>query len=50
MIAGDAATVAELNRRARAGRIAATAVTSEGVPVAEGQTAGIGDLVVTRPK
>jgi conjugative relaxase-like TrwC/TraI family protein len=48
MIAGDAATVAELNHRARAGRIDAGAVTSEGVPIAEGQTAGIGDLVVTR--
>jgi conjugative relaxase-like TrwC/TraI family protein len=48
MIAGDAATVAELNRRARAGRIASRAVISEGVPVADGETAGIGDLVVTR--
>jgi conjugative relaxase-like TrwC/TraI family protein len=48
MIAGDTATVAELNRRARAGRVADGTVAQEGVLVADGQTAGIGDLVVTR--
>jgi hypothetical protein len=48
MIAGDTTTASELNRRARAGRVTIGAVTSEGVRVADGQTAGIGDLVVTR--
>jgi conjugative relaxase-like TrwC/TraI family protein len=48
MIAGDAATVSELNRRARADRVAAGQVLAEGLSVADGQTAGVGDLVVTR--
>jgi conjugative relaxase-like TrwC/TraI family protein len=48
MIARDAATVAELNRRARAGRVAKGAVEADGIAVADGQTAGVGDLVVTR--
>lgn len=48
MIAGDSATVAELNRRARADRIRNGEVTSEGVDIASGQKAGIGDQVVTR--
>jgi conjugative relaxase-like TrwC/TraI family protein len=48
MIAGDAATVAELNRRARADRVAAGAVVEDGLVVAGGQTAGVGDEVVTR--
>jgi conjugative relaxase-like TrwC/TraI family protein len=48
MIAGDTGTVAELNRRARAGRVAGGAVEADGVAVADGQTAGVGDLVVTR--
>ena len=48
MIAGDAATVSELNRRARADRVAAGQVLAEGLPVADGQTAGVGDVVVTR--
>jgi hypothetical protein len=48
MIAADAATVADLNRRARAGRVAAGAVADDGLPVAGGQDAGVGDEVITR--
>jgi conjugative relaxase-like TrwC/TraI family protein len=48
MIAGDLATVNDLNNRARADRIAAGAVTEQGVSVAGGATAGVGDRVVTR--
>jgi conjugative relaxase-like TrwC/TraI family protein len=48
MIAGDAATVTELNARARAGRVAAGTVTEAGLSIAEGQTAGVGDEIVTR--
>ncbi len=48
MIAGDTATVAELNRRARADRVAAGEVTHGGVEAAGGQIIGIGDIVVTR--
>jgi hypothetical protein len=48
MIAGDLGTVSELNARARADRVAAGHVTHDGVPVAGGATAGVGDQVVTR--
>jgi conjugative relaxase-like TrwC/TraI family protein len=48
MIAGDAATVSELNARARAGRVTEGTVTEAGLPIAEGQTAGVGDEIVTR--
>jgi conjugative relaxase-like TrwC/TraI family protein len=48
MIAGDTATVTELNRRARTDRVAAGEVAQQGVEVASGQTVGVGDLVVTR--
>jgi conjugative relaxase-like TrwC/TraI family protein len=48
MIAPDTATVSELNRRARADRIAAGEVAEDGVSVAGGQTVGVGDQVVTR--
>ena len=48
MIAADAATVADLNRRARAGRIATGAVADDGLSVAGGQDAGVGDEVITR--
>jgi hypothetical protein len=48
MIAGDAATVAELNRRARADRVAAGQVLAEGLSVTDGQRIGVGDVVVTR--
>jgi len=48
MIAGDSATVAELNRRARTGRVAEGAVAECGLAIADGQTAGVGDEIVTR--
>jgi len=48
MIASDSATVAELNRRARADRVAGGAVADEGLAVAANQVAGVGDEVVTR--
>ncbi len=48
MIAPDTATVAELNRRARADRIAAGEVAQHGVKVAAGQMVGVGDHIVTR--
>jgi conjugative relaxase-like TrwC/TraI family protein len=47
MIAGDGETVAELNRRARADRVAAGQVTEAGLAVTGG-VAGVGDRVVTR--
>jgi conjugative relaxase-like TrwC/TraI family protein len=48
MIAGDTATVSELNRRARADRVAEGSVSEHGVRIADAQTAGAGDEVVTR--
>jgi len=48
MIASDAATVAELNTRARSDRVAAGQVAEDGVRVAAGQMIGVGDQVVTR--
>ena len=48
MIAPDTATVAELNSRARAERVTAGAVNPEGVKIADGQIAGVGDAVITR--
>jgi hypothetical protein len=48
MLAGDTATVNELNARARADRIARGVVIEEGVDVAGAMTAGANDLVVTR--
>jgi len=48
MIAPDAATVSELNRRARADRIATAEVAEDGVIAAAGQTVGVGDQIVTR--
>ena len=48
MIASDLGTVSELNARARANRVSAGAVTEDGLTVAGGGTAGVGDLVVTR--
>jgi conjugative relaxase-like TrwC/TraI family protein len=48
MIAGDLGTVGELNARARADRVSAGQVTDEGVSVAGGGTAGVGDHVRTR--
>ena len=48
MIGADAGTVAELNRLARADRVTAGAVSEDGVRIADGQTAGVGDEVFTR--
>jgi hypothetical protein len=48
MLAGDTATVNELNARARADRVASGVVVEEGVDVAGAMTAGTHDLVVTR--
>jgi hypothetical protein len=48
MIAPDTATVTELNRRARADRIATREVAEHGVNAAAGQMIGVGDHVVTR--
>jgi hypothetical protein len=48
MIAGDTATVTELNRRARVGRVAEGTVASAGLSIADGQRAGVGDEIVTR--
>jgi conjugative relaxase-like TrwC/TraI family protein len=48
MLAGDTATVNELNARARADRVASGAVIEEGVDVAGAMTAGANDHVVTR--
>jgi conjugative relaxase-like TrwC/TraI family protein len=48
MVAADAGTVLELNRRARADRVVTGQVAEQGPIVADGQTAGVGDVVVTR--
>ena len=48
MLAGDTATVNELNARARAERVASGVVIEEGVNVAGAMTAGVNDFVVTR--
>jgi len=48
MIASDSATVAELNRRARTGRVTSGQVVGEGLEVSGGQVASVGDEVVTR--
>jgi conjugative relaxase-like TrwC/TraI family protein len=48
MLAGDTATVNELNARARNDRVASGVVIEEGVDVAGAMTAGVNDLVVTR--
>ncbi|MFC7597598.1 MobF family relaxase [Terrabacter sp. GCM10028922] len=48
MLAADAQTVADLNTRARADRVAAGEVTDAGVAIAGGATIGVGDVVVTR--
>ena len=48
MIAADTDTVSALNRRARRDRILAGEVVEHGLEVADGQTAGVGDEVVTR--
>jgi conjugative relaxase-like TrwC/TraI family protein len=48
MIAGDLGTVNELNARARADRVASGQVAQDGLAMAGGTTAGVGDRVVTR--
>jgi ATP-dependent exoDNAse (exonuclease V) alpha subunit len=48
MLAADAATVAELNARARVDLVAAGQVAEHGLPLSDGSTVGVGDLVVTR--
>jgi ATP-dependent exoDNAse (exonuclease V) alpha subunit len=48
MVAADAATVAELNARARADLVATGQVAPDGVSTADGTTVGTGDIVVTR--
>ena len=48
MLAADAATVADLNARARAHRVAVGEVAADGVRLADGVTVGVGDVVVTR--
>jgi hypothetical protein len=48
MIAGDTATVSELNERARSARVTEGTVAERGLRIANGQTAGAGDEVVTR--
>ncbi|NNN22443.1 MAG: relaxase domain-containing protein [Acidimicrobiales bacterium] len=48
MIAGDALTVSELNRRARADQVSGGRVSEEGLKLGNGNIAGVGDEVVTR--
>jgi len=48
MIAADGHTVSELNRRARADRIAAGHILGDGVELSGDQRGGVGDEVVTR--
>ena len=48
MMASDAETVAHLNARARAHRVSAGEVSSEGVALSGGAIVGVGDVVVTR--
>ena len=48
MLAVDNATVAELNRLARSERVAAGLVAEQGLALADGSVAGVGDVVVAR--
>ena len=48
MIAQDLASVTELNRLARADRVAAGHVASQGLDLSDGLVGGVGDVVVTR--
>src|SRR5262249_49338489 len=48
MVGADAGTVAELNRLARADLVAAGRVSDDGLRLADGEAAGIGDEVFTR--
>ncbi len=48
MIAGDLGTVSALNERARTERVAVGEVQGDGLAIADGAVAGVGDRVVTR--
>lgn len=48
LIAADTATVTELNARAHADLVAAGRVAADGVTLADGPIAGVGDRIVTR--
>ncbi len=48
MVAADTAADTELNRRARRDRVAGGQVAEEGLNLAAGQSAGVGDQVITR--
>jgi conjugative relaxase-like TrwC/TraI family protein len=48
MVAADAATVSELNQRARADLISAGLVAENGITISDGTVVGEGDLVVSR--
>jgi conjugative relaxase-like TrwC/TraI family protein len=48
MVAQDNETVGELNRLARAGRVAAGEVGGQGLVLADGSVAGVGDVVAAR--
>jgi hypothetical protein len=48
MVAQDNETVAELNRLARAGRVAAGEVAEDGLALCDGSVAGVGDIVAAR--
>lgn len=48
LLAVDSATVAELGKRARAERVAAGHVAAAGLPLHDGNTVGVGDVIVTR--
>jgi hypothetical protein len=48
MVAADTATVADLNGRARAHRVAEGAVREAGATGSDGSMIGVGDVVVTR--
>ncbi len=48
MLAADAETVADLNARARAHRVATGGVNTAGVALRDGTTIGVGDQVITR--
>jgi conjugative relaxase-like TrwC/TraI family protein len=48
MLAQDNGTVTELNRLARAARVAAGQVAEEGIALPDGLVAGVGDVVVAR--
>jgi ATP-dependent exoDNAse (exonuclease V) alpha subunit len=48
LVAADNATVTELNQRVRIALVAASQMTTDGVELRDGTTAGIGDVIVTR--